>query len=397
MSTLKEKAEEILQEKTDKLTSGEFLDTNTVFGITGTFDDKRDEYVETMESPQIMDLTAEDCVEVTSYPNTNDTVVNSMTSVVSRLGYSALAQEIGLTDDILKEGNTVLGINGIVQEGIDTSDATATEEDIAGGKTAYVDGQEITGRVVTHEEGDTFSNISPRVDEVDVEYTIVYGDMDHDDNVLLRPGSAVYLMVPNEDIASAAGLTSNILKAGETVLGVEGTYTESGLQYHTFNIGDEITIHFDILLDEITDFCEQASITDDKQIKIIDSDDNKFCVMLGYGKPTYIGDSYNSTAVGIAVDVDTASVYLVVNDIDGTGSIKVSTIETGMSSSLFKANMAVGDLKDLCQVLGDTTVTITASFGMFEDFSTICLIDDNCELINKTGYEISSETPIIEY
>ena len=48
----------------------------------------------------------------------------------------------------IKDGVTIFGIQG-EYSGIDTSDATATANDIATGKTAYVDGQKITG---THQE-----------------------------------------------------------------------------------------------------------------------------------------------------------------------------------------------------------------------------------------------------
>ena len=50
-----------------------------------------------------------------------------------------VANVIGLTPDKIVSGNTILGIEGIASGGgLDTSDASATAEDISYGATAYV-------------------------------------------------------------------------------------------------------------------------------------------------------------------------------------------------------------------------------------------------------------------
>jgi hypothetical protein len=49
----------------------------------------------------------------------------------------------------IKDGITILGVDGTLVEGVDTSDATAEAGDIAAGETAYVNGVKITGDMVS--------------------------------------------------------------------------------------------------------------------------------------------------------------------------------------------------------------------------------------------------------
>lgn len=61
--------------------------------------------------------------------------------------YGTLASTIGLTAGKIIKGNTILGIAGTGQTGVDTSDANATAANILKNKTAYVNGVKITGTV----------------------------------------------------------------------------------------------------------------------------------------------------------------------------------------------------------------------------------------------------------
>lgn len=60
--------------------------------------------------------------------------------IATGVSYDKMSTAIGLTPDKLKFGEKVLNINGEF-----TSDATATAEDIAKDKTAYVNGEKVTG------------------------------------------------------------------------------------------------------------------------------------------------------------------------------------------------------------------------------------------------------------
>lgn len=87
-------------------------------------------------------------------------VLNGNSNIQLKIPYSSLAGVIGLTPNILKKDITIIGVTGEF-EGTDTSDATATADDIAVGKTAYVNGVKVvgTGIVISAQEYNQINNL----------------------------------------------------------------------------------------------------------------------------------------------------------------------------------------------------------------------------------------------
>ena len=91
---------------------------------------------------------------------------------VTSEGYSATTANAGsaLVASYIKNGITIGGITGTL-EVLDTSDATATAEDIALGKTAYVDGEKITGTRI-----EPISSEDLEISATNVYYADIEGD-----------------------------------------------------------------------------------------------------------------------------------------------------------------------------------------------------------------------------
>lgn len=77
--------------------------------------------------------------------------------------YDKIAEEIGLTPEQIVEGNTVLNIKGSGKTGIDTSDATASPNDILIGKTAYANNTKIEGTI--EEYDGAYEGIASNINE----------------------------------------------------------------------------------------------------------------------------------------------------------------------------------------------------------------------------------------
>ena len=116
----------------------------------------------------------------------------------------------------IKKDVQIFDVIGTMESGIDTSDANATASDIARGKTAYVNGEKITGTINDIRSGSL--SISTRVKVGTVE-TNLYNTYD---DVIIRTNSG--MCANNSLIAEGAGLTPEKIVAGNTILGVEGTY-----------------------------------------------------------------------------------------------------------------------------------------------------------------------------
>ena len=134
-----------------------------------------------------------------------------------------------LLPENLKAGVTCLGVEGTAQTGIDTSDADATPEDITINKTAYVNGQKITGTLPLFPNTRTFTvdnaGVTDNTENSTLELTTINTLKQTLDSNLNMKFSAPY-----SDIVTAIGLTTDKLVQGNTILGVEGTFTSDGVK-----------------------------------------------------------------------------------------------------------------------------------------------------------------------
>lgn len=153
---------------------------------------------------------------------TSDKVNISMT-----LPMSQVAEGIGLTSDKLVSGNTILGIEGTATQGVDTSDADATADDILSEKTAYVNGEKIIGTIPISEDNTTY-NLEDIEDISGIDtsyYSVIQFLTTKKYRLYVKPDTKFYINVDKSILAQAIGLTADKIKAGETILGITGTYT----------------------------------------------------------------------------------------------------------------------------------------------------------------------------
>lgn len=165
----------------------------------------------------------------TYVPNNTDQVISAGQYLS---GDQIISGDTNLVPENIREGISIFGVDGsmVADEGIDTSDATATETDLANGKTAYVDGEKITGSINTINDGE-----SATVDAFQIWYdknndnvNFIYKNNDAD--ILLRKGSLFYVEMSSLNCGDA---TASDVIAGKTFTSkagvkVTGTHECSG-------------------------------------------------------------------------------------------------------------------------------------------------------------------------
>ena len=129
-----------------------------------------------------------------------------------------------LLPENLKAGVTCLGVEGTMNSGIDTSDATATINDIAQDKTAYVNGEKITGTLKKLFELSYIVNNVVWTDETDLDQLRLDIPL-LGDGIVTSNQTKTVVILHYDKLAEEIGLTADKIKAGETILGITGTYT----------------------------------------------------------------------------------------------------------------------------------------------------------------------------
>lgn len=250
MATLLEKCNEIKNQK-DLYIKPENLRKDVVaFGVTGELEEGIDTTdataaagdiaagktayvnnekvtgsIKTVADGDIWNMTARTTVDfmnngalfkaITTFPE--DILFRGGSRFNGMMASTDVAEASGLTSDILLKGNTVLGIEGTAEIGIDTNDATATEYDLIEGQTAYARGDMITGMIPK-----TYDYYMPsHLVEVEDSSIRCRVETDYHSGIMLEENATISL--DGMDIAFQAGLTEDILLAGNTVLGIEGS------------------------------------------------------------------------------------------------------------------------------------------------------------------------------
>lgn len=131
-----------------------------------------------------------------------------------------------LLSENLKAGVTCLGVEGSMQSGVDTSDATATNADIASGKTAYVNGEKITG-TLEQTTGSNASILYTTVGDEEMSMQMLTARFTANSNYgsYIPKANTLDLWLDETTLANVIGLTADKIKSGETILGITGTYT----------------------------------------------------------------------------------------------------------------------------------------------------------------------------
>lgn len=166
-----------------------------------------------------------------------DTVLlrgDNKSQIIMVVKNSDIATDAGLTPDKLVEGNKILGITGTAKIGTDTSDANATAKDIVSGKTAYVNGNKLSGTITQVNNGSnlevsTVSNLLFNMVESDNNIIkIGYNFNDNYDKVF-RQGSRLFIKVPYTELTTPLAIYPNMIAKGSKILGISGTYEGSGV------------------------------------------------------------------------------------------------------------------------------------------------------------------------
>lgn len=215
MGQLKENLQAILAEKA-KIKADELLKGKSIFGVEGTVSEVKSNNDVDHKATEAFHTEDENgkYLDVVTTIDEN-TLFRTNSRIHTFVDVEDVSEAIELTPDKIISGNNVVGI-----EGTATSDADAIADNIIEGKTAYVNGEKITGTLAPADRLKT-KNANSSIVINDNESKVYYTNAPIETQ-LVNPGTTVNVGATFDNLAASIGLTADRIIEGNTILGIQG-------------------------------------------------------------------------------------------------------------------------------------------------------------------------------
>ena len=224
-NAITDKGQEITNEDAFSIYSEkiEAIETKSEVPVIATPDDENPTVIEqNPEAPaQVSTDDTKESINVVVTPQT-EMLLGEGSKMEVKVPATSIATAIELNSEQIKADEIVLGVSG-KESVVDTSNADATTDNIEENKTAYVDGQKITGsltHITTVDSEPQSYNVkeNPTIVKISAQQFIT-------DKSIIDNSFQVSLSIPKEAFTVGFGISPGKIAVGNTILGIQGTYT----------------------------------------------------------------------------------------------------------------------------------------------------------------------------